>query len=66
MGRRELRDEIQATWRVHEPRVAGVPFRKRDLAAAYAKDLPSVRADESSEARCPPASRDSSAPTEGG
>lgn len=66
MGRRELRVEIQGTWRVHEPRVSGTPFRKRDLEAAYAKPLPPEPVDESGEARRPPAPRDSSAGSEGG
>lgn len=67
MGRREERDAIQSTWRVYEPREPGTPFRKRDLEATYAKELPPEPAVESSEAsvapRCP---RDSAAGSEGG
>jgi len=68
MGRRELRDEIQSRWVVHEPRYGSAPFRKRDLDAASerGRQLPSEPVDESSEARRPPAPRDSSAGSEGG
>ncbi len=31
MGRRELRDELQSTWTVIEPRTKGVPMTKKDI-----------------------------------
>lgn len=34
MDRRRLREEIQSTWIVYEPRKAGTPFTKKDLADA--------------------------------
>lgn len=34
MDRRKLREEIQSTWTVLEPRVPGTPFTRKDLADA--------------------------------
>lgn len=34
MGRRELREELQSTWTVYEPREPGTPIRKKDVADA--------------------------------
>jgi hypothetical protein len=67
MGRRELRDEIQARWVVLEPRKPGTPFRKKDIDDSVHTSPVSDAAVESSEEsvapRCP---RDSTAASEGG
>jgi hypothetical protein len=65
MGRREERDAIQARWLVHEPRVPGIPFTKKDIEDAKTRFAASEPAVESSEARRPPAPRDSAAGSEG-
>lgn len=75
MGRRELREEVQATWLVHEPQGSGgnrharrarlVQIRRaRTLREPTDLVLPEA-AVESSEARRPPAPRDSTAASEG-
>lgn len=38
MGRREQRAEMQSTWSILEPRVRGVPMRKKDLEDASTLD----------------------------
>jgi hypothetical protein len=65
MGRREDRDAIQSRWLVHEPRVPGVPFTKKDIADAQTRFAASEPAAESGEAR-PPTPRDSAAGSEEG
>ncbi len=39
-GRRALREEMQSTWNVYEPRVAGTPMREAGIRSA--EDAPSV------------------------
>lgn len=66
MGRREEREELQATWMVmREPRdLTGNRHERRKRVAQVRR--PSASAVESSEARRPPAPRDSAADSEGG
>lgn len=62
-GRRALREELQATWTVYEPRVRGVPMREKDLADADER----AALDEPSHPGAPilPATR-TAAPQQGG
>jgi hypothetical protein len=66
MGRRKDRDAIQARWLVHEPRVPGTPFRKKDIDDAKTRFAASEPVVESSAERAAPQRpRDSATGSEG-